>query len=458
MSALENPFQPGAGTEPPFLAGRDEVLDAFSHRLEFLREGKAGGRGVILMQGPRGNGKTVLLTRFRKMARAAGGREESGPVVFKYTPTADDDSPKVMDALRPLLDEARTEGVVPDEVVERTTGGNLGIAGYAGVQGALRTRPGKTGNAELATMLVAASKRRPLVLLVSEAQALPLNLHRALLNIAQDACTAGARLLVVLTGTPGLALHVRKAATFAERLSVIDVDLLKPEDAAEAIRRPLNDRSVDIPDDLLSEVVEDSECYPYFLQEWGAALWREVHRESAPAAGKPRVVEREAVKRAGEFVAAHRREFYDLRHADLTKLGLGWPAAVVARAFEASKEPLDISAVRKHVIEALKEHVTDARRRTLEARAFLDGLVAEGFIWEPRGQGNIYAPGIPSLMDYTLSMDRDEAEAIYAPPGSAPLVGSVSDLVVRGYGRLNKPTGRIQKMPTRGRKAAETVP
>ena len=37
MSPLENPFAPGAGTPPPELAGRDELLDAIRIATERTR-------------------------------------------------------------------------------------------------------------------------------------------------------------------------------------------------------------------------------------------------------------------------------------------------------------------------------------------------------------------------------------------------------------------------------------
>ena len=61
MDPVANPYRPGAGRRPPLLAGRGQVLEAFSvvqRRAEELGE---GDRSWIL-NGLRGVGKTVLLT------------------------------------------------------------------------------------------------------------------------------------------------------------------------------------------------------------------------------------------------------------------------------------------------------------------------------------------------------------------------------------------------------------
>jgi hypothetical protein len=65
-----NPYAPGAGTPPPELAGRDDVIERAAVALDRLRSGRAA-RSVILY-GLRGVGKTVLLNRIRLDAEARG--------------------------------------------------------------------------------------------------------------------------------------------------------------------------------------------------------------------------------------------------------------------------------------------------------------------------------------------------------------------------------------------------
>lgn len=69
MQKLVNPFKPTAGAEPPVLVGRDKVLEDFA---DGLAEGP-GARGRLMrITGPRGSGKTVLLTELGDMARDQG--------------------------------------------------------------------------------------------------------------------------------------------------------------------------------------------------------------------------------------------------------------------------------------------------------------------------------------------------------------------------------------------------
>ena len=70
MDAVANPFSPGAGNQPPELAGREEILSAVDVTLRRLQAGAFSKSSIFV--GLRGVGKTVLLNRAREMAEALG--------------------------------------------------------------------------------------------------------------------------------------------------------------------------------------------------------------------------------------------------------------------------------------------------------------------------------------------------------------------------------------------------
>ena len=70
MDPIRNPFAPGAGTPPPELAGRQEVLESARIAIERARLGRP--TKSLLMVGLRGVGKTVLLDRIREDAEVRG--------------------------------------------------------------------------------------------------------------------------------------------------------------------------------------------------------------------------------------------------------------------------------------------------------------------------------------------------------------------------------------------------
>lgn len=64
---MPNPFRPSAGANPPYLIGRDSLLDEFDDSLE---SGPGSPYRLMRITGSRGSGKTVLLNSLGKRARA----------------------------------------------------------------------------------------------------------------------------------------------------------------------------------------------------------------------------------------------------------------------------------------------------------------------------------------------------------------------------------------------------
>ena len=88
MGGSANPFTPGSGLDPPYLAGREGEVRAFGDMLRGVGDGRVGN---IMLYGLRGVGKTVLLGRFAKACRDGGflplaghqySAKESNPDMF----------------------------------------------------------------------------------------------------------------------------------------------------------------------------------------------------------------------------------------------------------------------------------------------------------------------------------------------------------------------------------------
>src|SRR4051794_14947556 len=72
MNPLDNPFSPGAGSPPPELVGRNDLIERAEVTLHRLKLGRPAKSMVLV--GLRGVGKTVLLSRINRMAEDAGYR------------------------------------------------------------------------------------------------------------------------------------------------------------------------------------------------------------------------------------------------------------------------------------------------------------------------------------------------------------------------------------------------
>ena len=70
ITSLRNPYSPGAGTQPPELAGRDELREQVRIAIERIAIGRTAKSVLII--GLRGVDNTVLLDRIKLDAEAAG--------------------------------------------------------------------------------------------------------------------------------------------------------------------------------------------------------------------------------------------------------------------------------------------------------------------------------------------------------------------------------------------------
>ena len=79
---------------------------------------------------------------------------------------------------------------------------------------------------------------------------------------------------VVGAGLPQLLGRMGKAKSYAERLFDFQtIGALSSEDAKLAIAKPVQEEGVEIEEAALDAIVAKTQCYPYFLQEWGKHVW-----------------------------------------------------------------------------------------------------------------------------------------------------------------------------------------
>ena len=84
-----------------------------------------------------------------------------------------------------------------------------------------------------------------------------------------------------------------RAKSYAKRLLEFpEIGPLPPEDAKRAIAKPARDEGVEIEEAALEAVVERTQGYPYFLQEWGKHLWDVAERSPITASSVEAASER----------------------------------------------------------------------------------------------------------------------------------------------------------------------
>ena len=283
MDPIRNPFSPGAGTPPPELAGRDELRESLRIALERARIGRPAKSAMLV--GLRGVGKTVLLDRVREDAEAAG----------IHTVRIEAPEGRSLPALlAPQLRQALLRLSQVEAAKEVAVRGLRALAGFVsklkvtfgdievGIDYA--PEPGLADNGDLEhdlqalfeqLGLAAKAANTALAIFIDELQYVEESQLAALITAMHR--TEQRKLPVVLVGAglPQLRGRMGNAKSYAERLfDFPTIGPLPAQAASLAIEKPLHDEGVRITPEALKQILQITQGYAYFLQQWGSHTWR----------------------------------------------------------------------------------------------------------------------------------------------------------------------------------------
>ena len=306
MDPVRNPFAPGAGHQPPELAGRGEIIATAETALRRVLAGRPAQSQMLL--GLRGVGKTVLLNKIEQIAESHGymtsfieAPEDRKLVDLLY--------PKIQQVLRKLsfIDAARSATHAALRALRsfaRTFKVNVGD-----FEVSVDPEPGvaDSGNLEYdVTELIlkvgeaARAAGRGWALLIDEVQYLSMEELGALIVSIHRVNQKALPVLLFGAGLPAVAALSGDAKSYAERLFIFPkVDALAKNDAVNAIRQPIEGEGESIDDDILDNIIGKTQGYPYFLQEWGYQVWS-VSAQSPIRLGCIEAAENKALKRLDE--------------------------------------------------------------------------------------------------------------------------------------------------------------
>ena len=282
MDPVRDPFAPGAGTPPPELAGRDELRATLRTALERARIGRPAKSAMLV--GLRGVGKTVLLDRVREDAESVG----------IHTVRIEAPEGRSLPALlAPQLRQALLRLSQIDKAKDFAIRGLRALAGfakklkvtYADIEVGFdyEPEPGLADNGDLEhdlqalfeqVGLAAKAADTALAIFIDELQYVE-EPQLAVLITAMHR-TEQRRLPVVLVGAglPQLRGQMGNAKSYAERLFDFPVVGALPPDAARlAIEKPLLSEGVSITTESMDLILQLTQGYAYFLQEWGSHTW-----------------------------------------------------------------------------------------------------------------------------------------------------------------------------------------
>jgi AAA ATPase domain len=282
MDEAVNPYAPGAGTRPPELAGRDQILKDAKITIQRVQAGRAAKSFIFI--GLRGVGKTVLLNEVQRIADDLNCKS--------FHIEAHDG--KTLPAL--LLPALRALLISLDTMAKATDATKRGLRVFKSFVGSLKVKigdfdvglslPAEKGTADsgdfeadltslfLAVAEAAQSRGKTIVITIDELQYLSEAELSALIMAVHRIAQKGLPLLVVGAGLPQLVGQMGASKSYAERLfNFPSVGPLQDQDARAALEDPAIKEGVAYQPAALEEILRVTEGYPYFLQEWGYQAW-----------------------------------------------------------------------------------------------------------------------------------------------------------------------------------------
>lgn len=319
MDALTNPFAPGAGSPPPELAGRADILNQAEVTLGRMQRGRASKSVMIV--GLRGVGKTVLLNRIREIAE-----EHDYVAEIIEAPENKSLAGLLTPALRSLILKL-DRGEALNAAAKRAFRALRGFAAaiklkYNDIEISLdgETEPGvadsgdlETDLPELLVQIGEAAKERgtAVALIMDELQYLD-EIEMSALIVAMHK-VAQRQLPVTLfgAGLPQLVGLTGRSKSYAERLfDFPEAGPLSLDEARIALRAPAQQEGADFTEPAIRRIYDLTEGYPYFIQEWGFHAWL--------TADTPQIGVADIDKATPRAIVALDRSFFRVRFDRLT--------------------------------------------------------------------------------------------------------------------------------------------
>lgn len=275
---MPNPYTPGAGTKPNFLAGRDNTINQVTNYLNEVVDG--GMARHCIFYGVRGVGKTVLLNKIEEIA-------EEKDILYTHIECDENTSllenilsktqrfieymsfsEKLKSKLQRLIqmfsfeynfvDNKATINADSNRIVKNTLSEDL---------------------TELFEILGRSAKEseNSICFFIDEIQSAEGKQMSALIAAIHRINQLRLPIIIIGAGLPTILRVSSEAKSYAERLfQFIEISYLNEKNAVSAITEPANKYSVSFSEKALEKIVKLTGCYPYFIQELGYCVWENI--------------------------------------------------------------------------------------------------------------------------------------------------------------------------------------
>ncbi|MDR3360412.1 MAG: ATP-binding protein [Bifidobacteriaceae bacterium] len=262
---VANPFKPTFGSPPPVLAGRDQMLASV---MEGLDSGPGNPNRTTIFVGPRGSGKTVLLSALASEASSRGW------VAVEVTARAG-----LAEAIVEQT-ERKAAGLLDSPLRSRLSA----VGGFGFSLGLARepARP-KSWRAQVTDQLEQLAERGSgLLITIDEVDPDVAELVDLVADY-QHLVREGRQVALAMAGLPGHVLRTLtdRSISFVRRAYQRRLDNVSEAEAAYALRHTIEQAGGSVERDALDTLARFTGGFPFLIQLAGYHAWREARPAGA---------------------------------------------------------------------------------------------------------------------------------------------------------------------------------
>lgn len=326
---LPNPYRPGAGMSPAYLAGRDNTINEAQNILQAINYGYSA-RSVVYY-GLRGVGKTVLLNYIENLADEMDLPSEYMEIAerersFQY---------QIALHIYKLINRLSLLKNIESHIKKALSILKAFTIKYGCDDISIEVNSANgisdTGNLAndmtelfLALGVIAQKQKKGVVLFIDEVQYIKDDEFEALMEAIHRTNQKNYPIVIFSAGLPKIAKIAGDVKSYAERLfDFIEIDSLNNEEAKLALIEPAKRFQINYTDEAVNKIIEITQGYPYFLQEYGKWVWECKKEES--------IIDIKIVNKAyDKFEQSLDKAFFKVRHDRATAREIEFMTAMVA--------------------------------------------------------------------------------------------------------------------------------
>lgn len=277
--SMPNPYTPGAGTKPSFLAGRDDTIREITGYIDGVIEGDMARHCIFY--GVRGVGKTVLLNKIENIAKDRG-------VIYCHIECDEHTSliESVVIRTQEFIEEMHFSERLKNKIQKilqtlsleySFTDGKMSVGVGENVNRAKIALSNDVSNLFVTMGEIAKETQNVVCFFIDEIQVAENKQLSALIAAIHRINQIGLPVMMIGAGLPTIQRISGEAKSYAERLfQFVEVSYLDEENAISAIAEPALKYNVHYSQKALKKIVKHTGCYPYFIQELGYCVWNRI--------------------------------------------------------------------------------------------------------------------------------------------------------------------------------------